>query len=368
MLLLGLHERADRIIRSFPARQTAAGYFLSQEGEWDSNGQVLWIAARQSALMNRTPEPALDRALRKAVHWLARKKLTRDDPPGTRGLLPAGFSAEHLGPNDYYYWDDFWAWGGLKEMAKQWRRRCHHEAADEAEKLCAEFATDITRSIDSIPEHRAKGAIPAAPGRRLDAGAVGSLVADYPLQLFPHGAPRVMATLDWLMDRCFHGGGFFQEMIHSGINAYLTLDLAQTLLRAGDPRFVTLIRRVAELASPTGQWPEAIHPATLGGCMGDGQHGWAAAEWLMMIRNCFVREEEHHLVIGSGILPEWMNGSVRFGPTLTPWGGVSVTLAGGRLHLDGRWHESPPHVIVAVPGYHSIAANGAKRSFDLEPI
>ena len=38
--------------------------------------------------------------------------------------------------------------------------------------------------------------------------------------------------------------------------------------------------------------------------MGDGQHGWAAAEWIMIIRNAFVREEHDHLVIGAGILQE----------------------------------------------------------------
>ena len=34
------------------------------------------------------------------------------------GLLPAGFSAEHLGPNDFYYWDDFWSIAGLQAAAK----------------------------------------------------------------------------------------------------------------------------------------------------------------------------------------------------------------------------------------------------------
>jgi hypothetical protein len=157
-------------------------------------------------------------------------------------------------------------------------------------------------------------------------------------------------------------------MIHSGINAYLTLDLAQTLLRAGDPRFADLLRRVAELASPTGQWPEAIHPSTLGGCMGDGQHGWAAAEWIMMIRNCFVREEADLLVIGSGILPEWRaGGETRYGPTLTAWGPVSVRLDGLQLSLEATWREAAPRVRVAVPGFAPIDAAPADRDFQLQP-
>ena len=241
------------------------------------------------------------------------------------------------------------------------------EAADQAAELAEEFSRSIEASFATIPQSRARGAIPAAPGRRLDAGAVGSMVADYPLQLYPPGETRMAVTAEFLIDKCFHQGGFFQEMIHSGVNAYLTLDLAQTLLRAGDPRFAVLTRRVAELASPTGQWPEAIHPITLGGCMGDGQHGWAAGEWIMMMRNSFVREESDHLVIGSGILPEWLDGGgeIGFGPTLTAWGPVSVSLSGSRLILDAQWREPPPLVRIAVPGFKPVETTSSDINIQL---
>lgn len=179
-----------------------------------------------------------------------------------------------------------------------------------------------------------------------------------------------MKTADFLMECCFQQGGFFQEMIHSGINAYLTLDLAQTLLRAGDPRFGQLVRSVADLASPTGQWPEAIHPQTLGGCMGDGQHGWAAAEWIMMMRNCFVREEKDILVIGSGILTEWLveGGEIYFGPTSTAWGTVSVKLAGALLTLSAQWRDVVPRVKIAVPGFLPIEADPSVHLFQLQKV
>lgn len=367
MIAIGLTERATRILDGFPARQTAAGHFLSQEGEWDSNGQVLWIAARSAALTGKSLSPTMDHALRRGMRWLARKRLGAHNPPGTRGLLPAGFSAEHLGPNDYYYWDNFWAWGGLLAAARYWHESGDTAAATEAQALAAEYAASVEASLALLPATRARGALPAAPGRRLDAGAIGSMVADYPLQLYPPGEARLAKTAEFLMTRCFHQGGFFQEMIHSGLNAYLTLDLAQTLLRAGDPGFAALIRRVAELASPTGQWPEAIHPRTLGGCMGDGQHGWAAAEWIMMMRNCFVREETDQLVIGSGLLPEWLEagGELGFGPTLTAWGAVSVRLENHTLTLEPQWRAHPPRLRVAVPGFEPAEAGGDTRVFHL---
>jgi hypothetical protein len=206
----------------------------------------------------------------------------------------------------------------------------------------------------------------------MDAGAVGSLVADYPLQLYPPADRRIMATVEALFRGYFHKGGFFQDIIHSGINAYLTLDIAQTLLRAGDPRYRDLVETVARLATATGQWPEAIHPQTLGGCMGDGQHGWAAAEWAMMIRSLFAREEGERLVVGSGLFAEWFDTDedLLFGPTLTPWGPVTIRVvrprAGPTLAIEGRWRGAAPPIDVAIPGFKHLASIEAGSAIRLE--
>ena len=181
-----------------------------------------------------------------------------------------------------------------------------------------------------------------------------------------------MSTIDFLMENCFHSGGFFQDMIHSGINPYLTLSIAQSLLRCNDSRYIRLIESVAALASSTGQWPEAIHPITGGGCMGDGQHGWAAAEWVMMMRSLFVREEADRLILGSGVFPEWLKSGeqLRFGPTLTPGGRVSVTLSQDgkmlELHLEASWFDEPPEVEIKVPGYQVQTITGVSGSYRLQ--
>ncbi|MCC6491692.1 MAG: hypothetical protein IT424_01585 [Pirellulales bacterium] len=328
LLAVGLADRCRRAIERFPGRQMRNGYFRSQEGEWDSNGQVLWILERYMALSGGSLSSEVVASIAPAVSWIDRKRVRDDGDPLHAGLLPAGFSAEHLGPNDHYYWDDFWAEAGLRAAGRIYDRMGRADEAANARGRADDLRRAIDRSVERIPAWRALGGIPASPHRRIDAGAIGSLVADYPLQLYPPASPRIMATVETLMRRCFLRGGFFQDMIHSGVNAYLTLDVAQTLLRAGDRRFRQLVETVAGLASPTGQWPEAIHPHTLGGCMGDGQHGWAAAEWAMMIRNQFVREEGDRLIVGSGLFAEWLesDAEVSFGPTLTPLGAVTVTI------------------------------------------
>lgn len=357
LLTAGYTDRCRRLMESFLIRQKTTGYFQSQEGEWDSNGQVLWIVDRFQRLTRRSLDEKWLKAIKKGAQWIIRKRLPAHSGQPHAGLLPAGFSAEHLGPNDYYYWDDFWGVAGLRAAAAIMERAGDKRQQHRFQEAADDFQAAIDKSIADIPEKRKNGAIPASPYRRMDAGAVGSLVADYPLDMYPPGHPQIMNTVEIMMERCFHQGGFFQDMIHSGINPYLTLCIAQSLLRNNDLRFKELIKTVAGLASPTGHWPEAVHPLTGGGCMGDGQHGWAAAEWFMMIRNSFVREAGHKLILGSGIWPEWWQQSspIRFGPTLTPAGPISLKFekTEDRLTLTVNLSrsESPPALLAAVPGF-----------------
>ncbi|GAB4354483.1 MAG: hypothetical protein Kow0060_05610 [Methylohalobius crimeensis] len=366
LLCAGLTERAESILDRFPERQDHQGYFHSQEGEWDANGEALWILGRFCELTGRPPKPEWERAIRRGGRWILRKRLAENDSLHA-GLMPAGFSAEHLGPNDYYYWDDFWSVAGLDNAA----RLTEHFDPELARTFAAEterFHSAIDRSLGLAAARLDRPAMPAAPSRRLDAGAIGSLAAGYPLQLYSPRDPRLLDTVEFLLDRCFVKGGFFQDMIHSGINPYLTLHVAQVLLRAGDTRCLDLIKTIAVLASPTGQWPEAIHPRTLGGCMGDGQHVWASAEWLLMIRNCFVRKEGHQLILAGGVSLSWLEPGrpARFGPSPTAFGAVRVCveeIAGGRIRVswEGRWHRRQPPIIVHLPGYEPCAVEPGQR-------
>ncbi|MGD9308413.1 MAG: hypothetical protein PVG51_04705 [Desulfosarcina sp.] len=374
LLGIGLADRATRMVLDFPSRQTLTGYFQSQEGEWDSNGQVLWIAGRLHDLTGIAYDEAFLKSLFKGADWIVNKRVREDPRKRHHGLLPAGFSAEHLGPNDYYYWDNFWGLAGLQAAAGLAEMFYDDHKQKTFHRHASVFRQRILESIADIPENKAKGAIPASPYRRMDAGAVGSLVADYPLQVTRPNDPMIMNTVAYLMDNCFHSGAFFQDMIHSGLNAYLTLAIAQTLLRAGDPTYRQLIRATADLASPTGQWPEAIHPFTKGGCMGDGQHGWAAAEWLMMMRNLFVREEGRIIIIGSGVFPQWVDSgrTISFGPTLIPGGQLTVAMHGHGevvvLDVDLGGGVTDVDIRVAIPGYQQRQVEEGHRHLEVKRL
>jgi len=376
LLALGLVSRVEAALARFRARQTGDGYFRSQDGEWDSNGQVLWLLARHAAATHAVPDAARRRMLRAAADWILRKRLPRTLEGAHAGLMPAGFSAEHLGPNDYYYWDDFWSVAGLRAAATLFAER-DTDAARRWRAGADDLMSCIDRSLEHCGARLGRPAMPAAPYRRLDAGAIGSIVAGYPLQLVEPRDPRLLDTVEYLLERDLVDGGFFQQNIHSGINAYLTLHLAQVLMRAGDPRQLELIEAVARLASPTGQWPEAVHPQTRGGCMGDGQHAWAAAEWVMALRNGCVREEDGVLVIGSGVARDWLveDAPLSLGPTLTSHGPVSVVIAGPaqapRVSWQAQWHAQAPSLRLAVPGHRALvvpdAPTAGARVLEEEP-
>ncbi len=370
LLCAGLTDRAERALDHFPPRQTARGYFHSQEGEWDANGQVLWIMQRFCALTGRTPKPDWRQPILRGARWIGRKRLTEERDSPHAGLLPAGFSAEHLGPNDYYYWDDFWGIAGLRAAATLCTSMGDEAAAEEFLGEAGAFAADVDRNLAAA--RLARPAMPASPYRRLDAGVIGSLAVGYPLQLCPADDPRLLDTVEFLLENCWVRGGFFQDMIHAGINPYLTLHIAQVLLRAGDLRYLQLLDTVAALASPTGQWPEAIHPRTGGGCMGDGQHVWAAAEWLMMVRHLFLREEGDRLILCQGVPARWLEGDavVSFGPASTAFGTLALELIPADNHVkvawEAEWHDAAPAIEVRLPGLRSVSVPAGTAFVELE--
>lgn len=374
MLCAGLTERVKNVLDTFPPRQTKSGYFHSQDGEWDSNGEALWIIQKFCEMTRTPPGPQCLKTVDQGGLWISRKRLAKEPFSPHAGLLPAGFSAEHLGPNDYYYWDDFWGVAGLRAAGYLENLYGDKDRGRHFDREAGEFLESIRESLLQVQLRLRVKAMPASPYRRLDSGAIGSLAAGYPLKLFEAHDPRLMETVEYLLKNCFIDGGFFHDMTHSGINPYLSLHVAQVLLRAGDKRFFDVMRAIAGLASATGQWPEAIHPITKGGCMGDGQHVWAAAEWILMIRGCFVREEEAEskIVLCSGVPDDWLAAEkeISFGPALTTFGPVSLLIQPGRdkitVSWSGEWFAGAPLIELALPGFPKIRASGGETTLDIK--
>ena len=344
----GFHAEAAEVLASYPRRQHVDGFYFSQRQEWDANGAALWALAEHWRLTRDTGclDPS---SVLKAVRWIERKRNAkrRRNDPSLKGLMPASISAEHLGPFDYFYWDDFWSWRGLLDGAHLLRLAGLEGEASDAMQWADGLRRDLFASIDVVAQKLGSDVVPAGPRRRIDPAVIGSLVACWPLGLLPPDHPAIAATADVIRERFCIGPAFFQAISHTGLGTYLTLQLAAVELEAGDRRALERLEWMLDVATPTFTWPEAVHPRLGGGCMGDGHHGWAAADFLSLVRNLLVREAGPATLALCTMLPEGWIGEelgVEDAPTHVGLLSFAVEWRRGRARL--QW-ELRPHDDVA---------------------
>ncbi|MFO7445743.1 MAG: hypothetical protein R6W90_05215 [Ignavibacteriaceae bacterium] len=315
----GFSRYTKPVIQSFKKHQYKDGYYRSQKGEWDSNGQAVW-SVYQHYLLTKDKEFLQENfnSVLKGVQWISNSRLLKYEHRKYNyyGLLPKGLSAEHLGLVDYYYWDNFWSLAGLEAFIKICHELNKEKELKFAQNIYDEYKKDILTSLKNVQQKFSFDLIPAGPERNSDCGMIGSVCAVYPLQLNIPEQP-LRTTLEFIEQKYFVNGLFFQHFIHSGMNIYLTLQTAHAWLLLGDgEKFFKIFSKALSYATPVLNFPEAIHPFTSGGVMGDGHHGWAAAETVLALRDAFFYERQNdsgiEVLFFSGIPEEWFFSGRKF--------------------------------------------------------
>lgn len=367
--ICGYKEAAAQLLRGLLAWQRRSGAFVSHNGEWDGSGQALWAIERHLALH---PDASLKQellpAVKRARRWIVGMLAASED-----GLMPPGISSEHLGPPDRYYWDSLWSLAGLQAADRLLGRGSLREGRAPA-RLRANILKAIRRDVGALGDY----IVPAAPGRKLDLGMVGSLVGWFPLDCLPDSEdePFGRATLRALEAANFHDGALFVNTGHSGWGTYLNMRVAGCRLRLGVDGGWQLMKWLLDHASPTRNWPEAIHPHSRAGSAGDGHHGWASAEWLMLVQAMlFHASDDGVLVITPCLPPEWVQepGRIAVERAPTVLGALSYAIewdAGGRnirLEMSPDWHTPPRLTHWHLPGHTrgpAFQGKGARAIID----
>ncbi len=226
-----------------------------------------------------------------------------------------------------YLYSYFWALAGLRsavEMATivQEKDKAHHYLT-----LYQEMnnALNMILLFSMGPSSRSTF-IPVSTKRLVDAGLVMSLVSVYPLGMMSHNDERIVRTLD-LLDQFMVNKVLFNSIGYSGYTIVQNFQLAQVFALRQDPRAWHILSWVAAHATPTGTWPDAIHPISGGGCGGDGHSGLACAEFIHLIRNLLVTTDGDILNLCPFVPPEWLDGDgITASQLPTPFGRIRFTM------------------------------------------
>lgn len=342
---LGFLKEVREKIEAYPSRQQPSGAFVDHPGELDSHAIALCSMltfARKSG-DTRLLRDLFDSVWR-GLQWLEKQRVPASKRQALHeGLLPASFSAEHFGGCDHYFWDNFWSLQAMKLGRRAARKLGREKEAATLDKMTTSFEKSLQFAIGATLERVGGQVLPVSPYRWPDAACIGNLVACDPLELNEICNPWIRPTLDFLLGSHFHQGLFFQSVFHTGLNSYLTAQVARVLIRMEDPRSMDLIHAISRAASATVTWPEAINPRTQGGCMGDGDHGWAAAEFCNVLRQTIVIEEAGGLTLFQGVPSEWFTQgavtSIHNAPTL--YGRITASLECDASGVWARWNLEP---------------------------
>jgi hypothetical protein len=319
--------------------------------EWDANGQALWAIGRFDRINN--PSNGFGSSLYYPYMLLGARWLR--DNRSQYGLLHSGWSAEHIGDKHQpHYWDDLWGIAGLYEAAKLAERINAREVGEIWDIYHALRGATIDSMRWVLAEQARRGYwetfIPTGPGDvgRLDSTMIGMLAYFHPCRLYMGNKlvsdidQAARMTLQTIASHFLDGGGFRHDSAWNCYGPYLTLQLAHAFLLTGDRQQMDRClgwsvgnagySRVSRYPSPEqwevvqGAWNEQhCYPiATDFGkfpsgswYMGDIPHGWAAAEFLTLLRDIVFFEADEdgyaHIYVAPGLMPHWLGNNERFG-------------------------------------------------------
>jgi hypothetical protein len=354
--------------------QQASGAWQCPLTEWDGQGQALWalvhhfeLTRDQSWLRQVYP------SIRRGAQWIknvtdqTQIRTEHGEKPIFFGLLPEG-DGEAIGMG-YIYYHNFWAVLGLRQALAA--AQALEEVADAKwiqetyGQFCANLLASVKLAYAGIGNHQ------FIPGSTFDPrlDIWGAMAALYPARFLAPHDEMMTRTLERMAGHSKEDEYVFQD--RDKIWTYITVDWAMCyLLRDELPMFYRLFNGYVAHASPTNAWIEEIYPDTRVGT-GDMPHGWAAGQYVHLLRNSLLFENENVLELGWGVQPAWLaegaKVSVKRAPSRSGNVDFELRRQGAELILDYQLAATvkPAQVRLHVPfgliGVKSLRLNGRSR-------
>jgi hypothetical protein len=151
------------------------------------------------------------------------------------------------------------------------------------------------------------------------------LCLSYPLGLYPRNERFIKEWLLRIIENSLNNGGVFSPFEFQGVDPGLTARLGSILLREG-LRYEPVFKFLTEAASPTGCWPDRLHPVLKSGIGVTGHAPDVCCHFLLLFRNMMVMEEEEVLYLLPGIINSfiWHDPNIELRSLPTVFGEITL--------------------------------------------
>jgi len=361
----GYPEIARQALDFFAGWQQPDGNFVSQGGQFDGWGQVMWAYGQHYRITKDLDfAHKVYPSVQRAVAWLQQAR--RNDP---LHLMPSTSPGDNENVTGHVTGHNFWALGGLKNaiilaqvLGEQQDAKAYQAEYDD---FRATFIAELNKVTAS-----SGGYMP--PGLDVSGGEDwGNMLAVYPEQILDPQDPMVTATLN--ATRAKYEEGIMTYGGGRWLHHYLTMKNTETETIRGDQQLAVeeLYALLVHTSSTHAGFEYCILPwSTRDFAQNLSPHGWFAAKFRMALRNMLVREEQdRRLHLLSVISPEWVRSgegiSVKRAPT--NFGQVNFdvkfTSDGATMTLNNTFTQKPQDIVLHLPWFvnvSGVSADGKK--------
>lgn len=355
----GMWESARKSVELYLPRQRPDGRFESQAGQFDANGQAMWVLWQYYLMTaDRAWLERVYPALRRAADWTLRARQEAPANSPFAGVLPKALAdGENLWDGQYHIVGyDFWNLRGLL---------CAADAAQElgrpveAEDLSREAAR-YREAIGRVWKNTGLSYFP--PSWEKKGTHWGNTEILWPTSIFSLEDPRVAATTRHVRHE-FAGGfaegiirwlGGGEPVIHPYLGAYTIMN---DLIRGKDEQVVQdfywyLLHSTAAHAFPEGifhqrryAWSETI-PHVTGAC-----------NYALLLRHMLVHEQDGDLHLLKAVPDWWLDPGqeIRIERLPTHFGELALTVrgtaSGVAVEFKAPARRKPGRIVLHLPDH-----------------
>ncbi|HEX4006194.1 MAG TPA: hypothetical protein VHX60_08470 [Acidobacteriaceae bacterium] len=355
----GYPDIAKQDLSFFPRFQQDDGLYLSQPGQYDAWGEVMWAYGQHYRMTHdldfaHSVFPSVERS----VAWLedARSK----DP---LHLIPGSDVKDNEYAEGHITGYNFLALAGLKNAAILADAVGTPEDAARWRSEYDAYRGDLLQAIDRCAKLNGGYIPPSLDG---DCGGQdwGNLLGTYPEHVLSPNDPLITATLKAVRAKYAEGISTYGtgRYVHDYVGIKNTLT---EILRGEQQRPVQDLYALLVHTSSTQEGFEFAIRAWGDRDFADNlpPHGWFAAEYRTMLRTMMVREDAGAVHLLSVMSPDWMGAGKTIDVERAPteFGEVAFRLTqpddrSAKIALQEHWRQKPPALVLHLPWFADVQA------------